>query len=1173
MKGNTHQYIAQSANVFDERLAVCGATIESEEVEVVSFDVFDTLLTRRFFEPKDLFQYMANDPLLRQVDPGWDFAALRVKAERSLRLRLKDAGKQVDPTLDDIYDEFIAISGISAEAAASIQQKEIETEIEFVRPRQALVRLYDMAVAASKKVILVSDMYLPVTVLEEMLEKIGCRGPHQLFHSAECGFTKKHGTIFPHIAEKLGVEAHRFLHFGDNLNSDVRCAEAADWKAYWVPDYRKVMFDPKGTRLSGLLPNYSSASQIPNSASRLTYALIQERVFGGGLDYTVKDEEALSAEDFGYIGLGPFILSLALWVRRLAAQKGIEKIAWLARDGYLVQKAFLLIDETAGEVAESIYLPISRKMLTPFLVHQPGGIDRILDIGFSPHMTVGEFVGRRFGSEGLAVIKDACGESSEYFLAGLMRDQFHHVATILNGNRKKLRECKSPQFERLKQFYCDALGSEKQLALFDVGRKGSFQTGLRALTGQDLHGFYTINSYEIERNAPGKSYDSFLGHIDRHVREKNPDTIIYEALLSEREGSFSGLDDSGNLIRSDRHVDEEEDIFFARLHNGAMEFVRDALATHGSRVTELEQEPYYASYALENWAKNSAASALLSSVRHEDVMSTSQPRSLGDYLQGRAHIEAAPQFPPKTVGRRRVAIYCPAITRIRGGAERIAARLANRLHKSGYEVLVYSSGRSDASLEPVYPLVPGIHVRNVDTRDPQGMGDILRSFDPEAALVLASGPVVVKVSRVLLDCGIPYMLSERASPDASMRVYWKKYSAEDYFTTYECATSISVQCQSFKDVFPEYLRGRISVLPNPIEMVGQSDIEREKTILCAARIWFEQKRQDVLLCAFAKVASTHPDWRLKFFGDAYGSDGRELAALAKKLGVERQVDISPATPDIASHFEKASIFVLPSSFEGFPNSLAEALAKGTPSIGFQSCPGVNELIVDGQNGILVEDGDLQEIVGSSSKKAALFAKNQLVDRLAKALASMMDAPDFRSNASLKALDLIKQYDADTVLESWEREVNSLCEQDGRLFMGQRRAAIDALMPPEATVSNCSKPAETRSQRKYQEECDAALEFVNRTSILDRPKRAIRLLRGQRLRSEWEEFDARLKPNGPILLPIPADFSEEAYLAQNPDVEEAVNAGDFQSGYVHYLRHGFSDGRARPSISNDPPSLT
>ena len=125
MKGNTHQYIAQSANVFDERLAVCGATIESEEVEVVSFDVFDTLLTRRFFEPKDLFQYMANDPLLRQVDPGWDFAALRVKAERSLRLRLKDAGKQVDPTLDDIYDEFIAISGISAEAAASIQQKEI----------------------------------------------------------------------------------------------------------------------------------------------------------------------------------------------------------------------------------------------------------------------------------------------------------------------------------------------------------------------------------------------------------------------------------------------------------------------------------------------------------------------------------------------------------------------------------------------------------------------------------------------------------------------------------------------------------------------------------------------------------------------------------------------------------------------------------------------------------------------------------------------------------------------------------------------------------------------------------------------------------------------------------------------------------------------------------------
>lgn len=1153
----------------NERMARFAATIESREIEVVSFDIFDTLLTRRFFEPKDLFAYVGVDPELEQYLGGWNFAGDRADAERSVRLRFKELGQRLDPTLDDIYAELIRLSGITKEAAAIVKQREIDTEIACVRPRPALKQLYDYAIRLGKKVILVSDMYLPVWVLEKMLENIGCKGPHTLYHSAQCGFTKKHGTIFPHIERELAISPDRFLHIGDNLNSDVRQAESAGWNALLVHDYPRMLADREANSLAGLLPKFSASPGLPNHATRLNYALVMEKAFANVLHVGDADEE-LDAKKLGYVALGPFALSLVLWARRTSQQKGIERIAWLARDGFLLEKVARLVDETAGSDAQSLYLPISRKMLTPYFVHQRNGIERILQIGFSPEMTVGQFVEQRFGSEGVAIVQSATGTDYERFSLCFMRDQYHHVAKILREHIEDLKIATLDRFNALKEFYRDKLGAGVKTAIFDVGRKGTFQSALSSLTGHRLHGFYAVNSYAIQSNAPGRTYDSYLGIIDPLVREKNPDTIIYEALLSERGGSYLGIEQNGELIRAQKATNPEEEEFFAGLHSGALEFVNDAIAMHGARISELEQEPFYASYALENWQDSNSAVKLLSSIRHEDSISTVVPRTLGEYLAAESVIGDRPQFPLKSADQRRVAIYCPAITRIRGGAERIAARLANHLHRCGFEVLVFSSGGKHTTLTPVYDLAPGIHVRNVNTREPEEMSDLIKAFAPDAALVLASGPVIINVSKALLDCGIPYMLSERASPDASMRVYWKAYEPEDYFTIYECASTISVQCRGFRDIFPSEIQRRISVLPNPIKMVEPSRVEREKTILCAARVWFEQKRQDILLRAFAKIADKYPEWNLKFFGEPYGDDARRLDELAQKLGVSRQVEIQPATPDIASQFERSSVFVLPSSFEGFPNSLAEALATGTPAIGFKSCPGVNELIVDGENGLLVDDTDLASLSNSKNDKVVAFTEDQIAKRLAVSLDAMMGDGHLRENASVQAIELIREYDAERVLELWTKEVERLCDQDGTLFQGQRVAAVEAITASRATsVEAAGQLLSGQDERSseidaHRQECERAIQQITQSSLIVRMKQAVRVARGHKSMSGWELFDSELKPNGNVMLTAPSDFNESAYLAENSDVDDAVIAGEFQSGYVHYLRHGFAEGRKRPS---------
>ncbi|MEM7688715.1 MAG: glycosyltransferase [Pseudomonadota bacterium] len=1170
--------------IADEVMARFAATISSDEVKIVSFDIFDTLLTRCFFKPKDVFSYIANDPGVLVELGDWDFASARSEAETSVRLRLKDEGKLLDPTLDDIYMELAHLSDVSYATAEKLKQLEIKTEIACVRPRLAATQLYDLALRLGKPVILVTDMYLPTWVIERMLSAIGCDGPHTMFHSAESGYTKKHGTIFPYIAQQLKTNPDAFLHFGDNRNSDIRQAEKAGWKALQLQDYRSILKNPDGMPLSGLLPDYSTGQEPQSGPTGLNYALMMERSFGNSLKAISPTKKSMSAKDFGYIGVGPFVLSLVLWVRRLSREKRIKKIAWLARDGHLLHKVAQRVDDAAGAASQSIYLPISRRMLIPYLVHQRDGLDRILGVGFSPEMTVMQFVETRFGPEALAIIKNSLNDDAERFLFCSMRDQYHHVVRLLKERVDELREANKNSYARLVDFYRQHLDGEADKAIFDVGRKGTFQSALSNMIGHRVHGFYAVNSYAIQRNAPGRSYDSFLGIIDHRVRSKNPDTVIYEALLSESGGSYLGLDANGELIRADKKMNADEEQFFSELHTGALEFADDAIAMHGARVVELEQEPFYASYALENWQDSVAATQLLSSVRHEDSMSTVTPRTLTDYLIGKPAANNAAQFAPKADKRRRIAIYCPAMTRIRGGAERIAARLANHLHRHGYEVLVYSSGRPEASIEPVYDLQPGIHVRNVDTGNIDQMVSMIGEFDPDAALVLASGSVVLRVSKALLHCGVPYMLSERAAPEASMSIYWRDHSTENYFAAYECASAISVQCNGFRDAFPQRMRERVLVLPNPIEMVEVGNVDRENTVLCAARIWFEQKQQDVLLRAFAQVSDKHPEWRLKFFGEPYGKDATTLEALATDLGISKRVEIRPATPQIAKEFKKSGVFVLPSAFEGFPNSLAEALAHGMPAIGFQSCPGVNELILDGKNGILVDDTDLIEIAKSTQIKAAGFAKDQMASRMADALGTMMDSRSKRADASAKAIELIQQYDAARVLKTWEREVESLCTQDGSMFAQQRLAAVDALLTkprtdsgsepsfepgPEAESSdviNAKAQPSLSEQAAYNHEREIAVRQILDGSLRLRLQQSLRLIRGQDLMTDWELFDAQLKPNGLVELAVPSSFDETAYLAENVDVKEAVANGDFQSGYAHFLRHGFLEGRRRANRS-------
>ena len=148
-----------------------------------------------------------------------------------------------------------------------------------------------------------------------------------------------------------------------------------------------------------------------------------------------------------------------------------------------------------------------------------------------------------------------------------------------------------------------------------------------------------------------------------------------------------------------------------------------------------------------------------------------------------------------------------------------------------------------------------------------------------------------------------------------------------------------------------------TVIPNPItapslEVSPLSD----KVILAVGRL-DNQKNFPELVDIWALIAKDYPDWKLRIVGEGY-TDVRILKKV-KEYGLEEQFELCPFTNKIQEHYLSASIFTLTSAFEGFGLVLVEAESMGLPVVSY-ACPcGPRDIIRDGQDGFLVEPGDME----------------------------------------------------------------------------------------------------------------------------------------------------------------------------------------------------------------------
>lgn len=326
---------ARQAARQDARLqAAWEALAEADAVQVLSLDVFDTLLFRKLPEPVDAFPLVAERLRRRGAlaegvsDELW--ARLREQAERRARDRVREAGRGVEVTLEQIHRALPGSLFDREVDPAELAAVECEVEGELLVPDLDVVELVRAAHEGGRTVIVVSDTYFS----ERQLRLFMARGPldpglvDRVFPSSRYG-TGKAAGLWSVVLEELGCRPDQVLHVGDNHFADVVAAGRLGIRtAYFErrpPGLQRIMRREQVQRRAPLHPRHGDHGL---SALR---AKVLHRTEGAR-----QPEGARPFWEYGAASLGPAFAGFAEWVHEQAERAGCSRAFCLMREGELL---------------------------------------------------------------------------------------------------------------------------------------------------------------------------------------------------------------------------------------------------------------------------------------------------------------------------------------------------------------------------------------------------------------------------------------------------------------------------------------------------------------------------------------------------------------------------------------------------------------------------------------------------------------------------------------------------------------------------------------------------------------------------------------------------------------------------------------------------------------------
>ena len=343
-----------------------------------------------------------------------------------------------------------------------------------------------------------------------------------------------------------------------------------------------------------------------------------------------------------------------------------------------------------------------------------------------------------------------------------------------------------------------------------------------------------------------------------------------------------------------------------------------------------------------------------------------------------------------------------------GGSERIAARVASALaERHEVHIMPFSVGKYPYSLSrKVLIDNAGLFDLREKSRLPFRfiisviygyfyLSIIRLRFRPDVTLSFLKNLNLLNAFAI---GGGRKVMSERNNPKSKGKRYFRLACL-----AYRFADKVIFQSDTVRNMFPEEIRLKGVVVPNPIEVTSKAECGCHK-IVASGRLK-PQKNFALLIRAFSKFLTSHPGHTLHIYGK--GPLEEELKQLIGDLSLEGKVFLEGFVKKVHEASRDAEMFVLSSNFEGMPNALLEAMMMGLPCV-TTSFEGASEFFGDSSCCLMVPTCD----------EAAL----------AEAMSRLDDDPLLRESLANQALEFTESFSTEKVIPLWEKE---LCQENSR----------------------------------------------------------------------------------------------------------------------------------------------
>lgn len=516
-----------------------------EKAKVVTFDIFDTLISRWVQRPRDIFKLIDEE----LVDSTYKFSDARINVEDK-----KNVG--TNATINQIYDRLQEMLVLSDCDRDRLFELELNIEKKYLHRREYMCQILDKLVQEGKKVYLISDMYFTKDILVDILESMDIRGFLDIYVSCEYKKTKEQG-LFNEFLAITGYNPEDCLHIGDNYYADILSPKKLGIETFQI--YGPVE----------MLENsiYSVALDKCNSLEEnIVLARFAVDAFNNPLGKYNKNGKLIldSVEQVAKLFVAPVIYKYSIWLVQQLKKNENDFVLFPSRDGYILQNIYEMISKmfSSLKLPKSRYFYTSRRAALAASVKNPEDILHILEI--SDSRSLAEIIKQRFEI-------DVDGDISKSDISEELLKEILDRASVENENYMN--------YIKNTGFY-----NYNKVAFVDFVAMGTIQKALQKITETEIQGYYFLKRSSDKGLVDEFAFNSLYEVVGDFQADANIYKYYYflESVVTSYEGSVKFVTADGMPEFFDDNRDDKILDMLKKIHLCIYQYCEQMMSAHSN---------------------------------------------------------------------------------------------------------------------------------------------------------------------------------------------------------------------------------------------------------------------------------------------------------------------------------------------------------------------------------------------------------------------------------------------------------------------------------------------------------------------------------------------------------------------------------------------------------------